>query len=333
MAALNPFTPALQKLSQLLQAQQGQHPAYVENHYDAWRTFWQLHGDATLKQAPFAPVVYRLLYGPIRGMNISLANTLTRNTSAQQQQQQQQTTKKRKTPADVTSEILATCATVSICHPISVVATWQLTQFRQYGRRTMVETYQRIKGIQKNVYDGVGANILLNIATHFVTEPLLNLVRTQAGSLLGRTRKPTINVDIKALIQDLENNQEDVSQEELQERLIDVFLGKSIFHFTAMLIRLIVYPLNTVRFHLEAQGSSIDNPIRYRGAFDAARAIYDEEGIQGYKGVISVPLSAGFDFAILLGAFAFSSVAIRLAETSESRKLTANVLRVAPLLL
>jgi hypothetical protein len=184
---------------------------------------------------------------------------------------------------NISGLVVSSTVVASVLHPLSVVQTWNMTKLppgdvgigivSQAPSLTIRETLSNIMSHPgKSLWDGLLPSISLRIIDSVVFSLLQPLVMRMLPGLSDH------------------EHLERVKHAESAKRMLIL----TVRHITKMtvsscisrfLIQILTFPLATVRFRLEAQGSSFLIPVQYEGTVDCATAIQRDEGLRGfYKG-------------------------------------------------
>lgn len=267
----------------LQQAQQKYHGDFNES-TPQLETFWRYYKAKALATTPVVPYVHLAATLVTR----TALNKAITNVTGQEVDKKKGAEKPTESfEVTVAKGALLSGVVAGVTHPIAVVQTWQITQDIPRG---LLETWKLMRFEKKNMYDGLALDVVLTASSEF----LMRITQKQLNAIVSRHWSPSFDA-----------KQATTRKARCSASWDEFVLQNSISSAAWVLVRMLLYPLYTVRYHLEGQGASIYNPIRYKNTLDALQSIWNEEGLKGfYKGLFSLGWLLSFDqFSLIVSRF------------------------------
>eukprot|EP01103_Thecamoeba_quadrilineata_P021410 TRINITY_DN9837_c0_g1_i1.p1 TRINITY_DN9837_c0_g1~~TRINITY_DN9837_c0_g1_i1.p1 ORF type:complete len:304 (-),score=34.75 TRINITY_DN9837_c0_g1_i1:11-889(-) len=192
----------------------------------------------------------------------------------------------------MTFEIAVRLLVSGALHPLSIAAIWQqLSTYQQ--PLSLVQTFYMIRNT-KSIWDGLPEHLFAE-GCYLITTQLLKkflvYLRVPLPQIIERRNQP--QVYIRSAVNKL-----------------FAILGYSAF--CDYLARIIIYPLNTIRYRIEAQGVGPSFPIIYSNGLEVAQSIYNKFGIAGfYSGINILFLSTVPETVTLIVVYQIVMMALR----------------------
>jgi len=202
-------------------------------------------------------------------------------------------------------------AVITLFHPISVLVCWEQNQadiiLRQKNR---VATLRYLWSNNPLVpFQGLGAHLISDFATMGTLEIIRRIYFNSSFYSPKPSRESMFNRKEQAL---KSSNVSELHQYYLQF-VDDFFFDMGITTLQDFIARGIVYPLTTIRFHIEGQGSGNNKKI-FTGFFDCAKWIFREKGILGFYQGFSLHMVALFpDLLSLAVVYLFAYGIIKMS--------------------
>jgi hypothetical protein len=166
-------------------------------------------------------------------------------------------------------EILTRVAVNAALHPLSLLTVWQHLKHFETSSVATIATISNTKSL----YDGVVEHAISDLAYMLINYTLKRTV-------MKRLPTPTITDDKQSPRSFLNS---------VLNKFCTLWTYSTLIDHTA---KIIVFPLVTIRYKIEAQGVSFELPARFKDGFDCATFFYKNYGIAGfYNGVDILALS------------------------------------------